>query len=311
MAMYPPSRAARFFVVIGFSFFVLLLHSIDKRQTYARLELIHVHSGWHHNVNADSDQDTNKSSLERGGQEFTRVHACEQSYGVQFQTDSEYVSQKIFENLNLNSESFVIEVGGFEGDWMLRMFKLYEIGFYAVLEPVWTFFNILMRESDYLPQGKIKPLNIGLGAKDDIINVKMIDDRTSVYNRQTESRQSESWQSESRNTSEPTTDLYIVGVERFFRDIGIGMSDDGFKGHLDLLILDCEGCEYDVLDYLLRTPKVLHFIHIIMFRSHRFKGHEQEMIRKYCTYQELLPLTHDLRFQQKFSWDVWTLRKMM
>ncbi|XP_033727486.1 uncharacterized protein LOC117316820 [Pecten maximus] len=301
--MYPPSRAARFLVVIGFSFFVLLLHSIDKRQTYARLEFIDVNSGWYQN--SVSGHDKNRSS---GGREKNSFEVCEKTYNVEFQTVSAYASQRIYENLHLNSDCFVIEVGGFEGEAMRTLFQVYDIGFYVVVEPIWKYYKTLIKKSKHLPQGRIQALNIGLGEKDDTVKVKTTGNWTGLYNGQTKN-----WQSENGDNGtkpEQMADINIIGVERFFKEIGIG-STDGVRGQLDLLILDCEGCEYDVLDYLVKSPNVLHYIRVIMFRSHRFKGHEQEMIHKYCTYQELLPLTHEILFQKKFSWEVWRLRNKM
>ncbi|XP_060068132.1 uncharacterized protein LOC132548294 [Ylistrum balloti] len=295
--MYPLGRAARFFLVIIFSFFILLLHSIDKRQTYARLQLIDVTSGWYHH--AESSQDKYPFFGKRGEKDFD---ICKQTYGVEFQRHSEYSSHKVFENLHLNSESFVIEVGGFKGELMRELFQLYDIGLYVTVEPVWQYYKVLISKLKHLPQGKIQAHNIGLGAKDDKIQVKPAGNRTSSFGKQ---RLQEEF-GKNGNESEQMADLSIRSVERFFQDMGIGGEDQ-----LDLLILDCEGCEYDVLDYLLKSPDVLHYIRVIMFQSHKFKGHRKELVRKYCTYQQLLPLTHEIQFQNKFSWEVWTLRNKM
>ncbi|XP_069106578.1 uncharacterized protein [Argopecten irradians] len=317
--MYPIGRAFRFFLLIGFCFFILLLHSIDKKQTYARLEFIDATSDWFHLRTQDSGQGQNRTLI---GHEKSAFEICEQSYDVKFPTDSGYVSQEILESIYLNSESFVIEVGGFEGELMRKLFQLYDVGFYVVVEPIWKFYKNIIKKSKHLPQGRIQALNIGLGAEDDtrVSNkVKASGNHTNVYNEQT--KHSESENGENGNEPERILDVNIIGVDRFFKEIGFG-TDNGVRGHgfgidnkvrgqLDLLILDCEGCEYDVFDYLLKSPDLMRYIRVIMFRPHRFKGHTENMIRRYCYYQEMLPLTHEILFKKKFSWEIWTLRIKM
>lgn len=321
MLTYPPDRAIRFLCVIGFSFFVLILHSVDKRQTYARLRLPDTPS---RDLNREAGQETftkstelNFESLWNSLTEFQmrNVEKCTQAYDVDSEI-GEYlnlinpnVRYKLHEYLDSNS--FVIEVGGYEGDEVREFFGLYEIGRYVILEPVWEYYDILRERTNDLPQEALRIYNIGLGARDELVNVRKSGKDTSLYKyMESESSQSESRQTESRNDTAITSVLNIMNVEKFLIDMGIGQNY-GYKHQLDLLSMDCAGCEYDVLDYLLTSPNVLRNIRTIQFQSHRVKGHEKEMIKKYCAYQEVLSRTHEILFQHKFSWEAWTFRNKM
>ncbi|WAQ98412.1 hypothetical protein MAR_022785, partial [Mya arenaria] len=80
------------------------------------------------------------------------------------------------------------------------------------------------------------------------------------------------------------TPLYITNATEFMMKIGVGVFD------IDLLTMNCEGCEFEALETLLETNLVSHLKNI-QWATHSTIGGIKEPIERYCRIQELLSRT--------------------
>ena len=125
-------------------------------------------------------------------------------------------------------------------------------------------------------------MNIGLGKKTCAVNIDVRGEATSIF-------------AKAGNTT-----VKLVSSLEFFTKIGVGYFD------IDLLTMDCEGCELDILDDLLENNMMQYFKNI-QFESHshvtRLKRDNWE--ERYCRMQQYLTRSHRLTFQYKHVWENW------
>jgi FkbM family methyltransferase len=74
-------------------------------------------------------------------------------------------------------------------------------------------------------------------------------------------------------------------------------------GTLDLLHLNCEGCEYELMESLIKA-NLISKIKTIQIGTHKYKG-IQNISSRYCNIVSVLTKTHKADFQQIFGWDRW------
>ncbi|XP_062591894.1 uncharacterized protein LOC134253386 [Saccostrea cucullata] len=180
----------------------------------------------------------------------------------------------------LNEESFMIEVGGNWG-WDAGNFsKLYNMH-YVILEPLRPYADIL--EEKFQGNEKVSIYNVGLGSKNERVMVTPQGNNacaTTKFSKKT-----------------GTVPIYIINAIDFLTDLGVGLID------LDLMTMNCEGCEFEVLETLVE------FNLIEKIRNIQWATHTQISIHdpwgRYCRIQELLKRTHRPTYQYKFNWESW------
>ncbi|XP_060607303.1 uncharacterized protein LOC132759527 [Ruditapes philippinarum] len=149
-----------------------------------------------------------------------------------------------------------------------------------ILEPVQQYANIL--KNKFANNSRITVLNIGLGEKTATVNIDVKGEATNVLEK-----------------GGNTTVKLIRSID-FFTNIGVGSFD------IDLLTMDCEGCELQVLESLLENNMINYFKNI-QFESHShvmgFKRNDWQ--RRYCVIQEYMSRSHRLTFQYKHVWENW------
>lgn len=180
----------------------------------------------------------------------------------------------------LDENSVVIEAGGHMGVDVHELNSRWHPGNYHVLEPIKKFYDSLKKRFE--KDSNIKIYDYGIGSKDEIFYVDDTNDATSVF------KKSKS------NKKEP---LKIVAAKKFLKEIGVPNSD------VDLLTMNCEGCEYDLLDYLISSGDI-QYVKNVQFQAHRIAGVCLPVTR-YCIYQHLLKRTHQASFMHKFWWESW------
>ncbi len=77
-------------------------------------------------------------------------------------------------------------------------------------------------------------------------------------------------------------------------------------GELTLLHMNCEGCEYEVLERLIDTDLIKH-VRYLQFETHRPKSIQSTIAERYCSLQERLNNTHNREFGIPWAWERWTL----
>jgi hypothetical protein len=74
--------------------------------------------------------------------------------------------------------------------------------------------------------------------------------------------------------------------------------------HVDLLHVNCEGCEFPVLEYLLRSPWIARVRHLLV-QFHSFR--DVDAVDRRCTLRAQLARTHRLAWDRSFVWERWDL----
>ena len=88
-----------------------------------------------------------------------------------------------------------------------------------------------------------------------------------------------------------------------FRDIKKGSKDRKGSDAIDLLHVNCEGCEWEMFDNLIET-KVLESIKSIQFSAHYF-SQVPNLLSRYCKLKKTLAMTHKMVYGQSFGWERW------
>ncbi|XP_069107955.1 uncharacterized protein [Argopecten irradians] len=212
------------------------------------------------------------------------VEKCFSSYMdvIQDSYDAELIDRNIryTSHSYLTQQSVVIEAGGHRGIDTGEINSRFRPGYYYVLEPVPSFYNLLVQK--FNESKNVVVFNFGIDSSDGTFHIQeSSNDAVSIFAPRNETGEK----------------IYIVDTTKFFEKISVRSRD------VDLITMDCEGCEYAVLDRLLTTDYIRHF------RNIQFQPHRIDRIcfplRRYCWYQELLRKTHKLSFQFKFLWENW------
>jgi FkbM family methyltransferase len=174
---------------------------------------------------------------------------------------------------NLNAQSIVMDVGGFEGQWASDIYAMYHATVY-VFEPIEAFYNKIQKRFTHNPH--IKAFHYGLSDKNDQPELSVEDLASSAYKR--------------------ADNMESVVV----RDILIVMDELGLQ-HIDLIKLNIEGEEYPLLEYLIRTGNITRFKNI-QVQFHNFM--ENAQTRMDAIHQELAK-THRITYQYEFVWESW------
>lgn len=184
----------------------------------------------------------------------------------------------------LNNTSTVLDIGGNTGLDATNIVAWFHPKLYVILEPVKLYYDHLVKLFSYKPTVKVFPfgagstniqLNISISGKDG--------DATSVF---------------TLNTNQTVT-IQLFNITEIF--LGLGLS---CLKVLDLLTINCEGCEFEVLEELLKTNIIL-FIKNIQFASHTNLPRLKNSKERYCRIQMLLSRTHVISYQYKFIWESW------
>lgn len=219
-------------------------------------------------------------------EQTTRVNQCVQTYEAQRKQGLEREitgrSIRYTTHSHLSQDSFVIEAGGHMGVDVQELNSRYHPGTYIVLEPVPKFYNALVDR--FKTSTNVQVHRYGIDASDGefYVNDKH-NDGASIFKKGQETGQV------SR----------IMNATKFFENVSVRSRD------VDLLTMNCEGCEYAVIDLLLSTNYIRHF-KSIQFQPHKIDGICYP-VKRFCWYQELLTKTHKLTFQFKFVWENWIM----
>lgn len=184
----------------------------------------------------------------------------------------------------LTSESVVIEVGGNKGDDASAVIELYRPYMYIVLEPMKLVFRKLKER--FIGTKNVMVYNFGLGALNGIFYVNIEGEEgefTSLY----------------RSSSvKGTCSLKIVNATSFFLLLGVGCYE------VELLILNCGGCEFDVIESLLASNLINFFRHVHLV-SHSSLESVPDSVERYCRIQQMLLRTHRPTYQFRFVTETW------
>lgn len=178
-------------------------------------------------------------------------------------------------NYELNMNSIVFDLGGFEGQWTNDIYERYHCQIF-VFEPVKSFYNnILMR---FKGIDKIKPYNIGLSNDNKTCEISLDQDGSSLYKKR-----------------DKTQTIELVNAIDFLEINKISK--------IDLMKINIEGGEYDLLEYLISNDYIRNILDIqIQFHDCPEINGKGRMKR----IQSELSKTHALTYQYyPYVWENW------
>lgn len=177
---------------------------------------------------------------------------------------------------NLNADSVVLDLGGYEGQWASDIFAMYLCKVY-IFEPIKNFaINI---EKRFAKNDKLKVFNFGLGGKTRKEKLFFKEDGTSIF-----------------GTGSETEDISVVDIVEFIEKHNLKK--------IDLIKLNIEGMEYEVLERLI-DANLIKNITDIQIQFHNVAPDSETRMR---AIQRRLAETHKPTYQYEFVFENWTLK---
>lgn len=174
---------------------------------------------------------------------------------------------------DLNSDSVVIDLGGYKGQWASDIYARYNCRV-LVFEPVKTFAENI--EKRFRKNPRVEVFRFALGANRRQAIIALGDDGSSVY----------------RNAPEKET-IQFEEVGEFFAKHNINS--------IDLMKVNIEGGEYELLPRLFEAGLVNRIKHI-QIQFHDVEAGSETRMKEIC---RELSKTHKPTYQYKFVWENW------
>ena len=176
----------------------------------------------------------------------------------------------------LNSNSIVMDVGGYLGDWSSEINERYHPVLY-VYEPVPEFFDSLeLRFSRYK---NVHLKKYGLSGNSEIMPISIDADGSSLFGGKSK-----------------TIKISIVDVIDEMRQENIN--------EVDIIKINIEGAEYDLLQRIIDSGLTSKF-KVLQIQFHNFVV---DAIVRRDNIRSALALTHQLKYDYPFIWEEWVRR---
>lgn len=176
-------------------------------------------------------------------------------------------------NYNLNKDSIVFDVGGYQGKWSSKINELYNCNIF-IFEPIKSYYEKLT--IDFNGNQNVKIFNFGLSNKNSKISINILGDGSSIY-----------IDGKNKETIE------LKSIESFIINENINS--------VDLLKLNVEGEEYNIMESIFESGlqnKIINY----QIQFHNFIpdcDHRREQIRN------KLKETHNEIYCYDFVWESW------
>jgi FkbM family methyltransferase len=171
----------------------------------------------------------------------------------------------------------VIDLGGYEGQWAADIFCKYACNIH-IFEPFKEFAKNI--ESRFNRNSKVTIYNYGLSKANTVEKLNISADSSSTFKDGNES-----------------VEIQLIKIDDFLDKHNIN--------HIDLMKINIEGGEYDLLEYLVQSERILLFENIQV----QFHDFVPNAVDRMHTIQSNLSKTHYLTFQYEFVWENWKLKK--
>jgi len=188
----------------------------------------------------------------------------------EYKRDSEF---SILYDFNLDKNSIVVDVGGYQGDWSAEISARYTSNIY-IFEPVKDYYLSILRRFNRNP--KIKVFKYGLADKRSKEKICLANDGSSTYK------------------SKPEKEEIILQKASSF------LAKQNIKD-IDLMKINIEGGEYALCDDLIKN-NVIKKINNLMIQFHDIVPDAKNKMQKL---HKRLKKTHHLTFQYEFVWENW------
>ena len=178
---------------------------------------------------------------------------------------------------DFNENSIVFDIGGYKGEFARDIFCKYNCTIY-IFEPIKEFYDIIKKR--FINNSKIKAFNFGLGNLDKIVQISLIDDRSSVL-----------------NMNGDLIKVKIKSINEFIKNQNIK--------NIDLVKMNIEGAEYELLESIISENNQIK-IENLQIQFHDFVI--DNAFDKMKSIQKELVKTHELTYQYEFVWENWKLK---
>ena len=173
----------------------------------------------------------------------------------------------------LTSESVVLDIGGYSGDWSLQIANRYNPHLF-IFEPVPFFFEKIQHK--FASNSKVKVFNYGLSDTTQRKAISILEDGSSVF-----------------RSSDNRLDVSFVNICEFLENTTIGK--------IDLVKINIEGGEYLLLPKMVDSG-IVNMCMDIQVQFHNFVPGAYELRRDI---RESLSRTHRLTYDFSFVWENW------
>lgn len=196
----------------------------------------------------------------------------------------------------------VMDVGGnvaaFDSQEFRRMLPDAEIHIY---EPVPAFFGPL--NEAWLSDTKAHIHDYGLGGETGAILLER-KDLNGIATFIMDGRREVSNEAKTPQLESDTITMKVMdGKKEISRLLELGYS------HIDLLHMNCEGCEWELLERLIQADTLKHVKYIqVSFHNYGERG-IGNILPRYCLIREALTRTHEKIIALPFGWERWILKK--
>ncbi len=174
---------------------------------------------------------------------------------------------------DLNTNSIVFDIGGYEGKWAANIFSKY-CCFIHIFEPVIEFASRI--ENKFSRNKKVTVYKFGLSNENKTSKISVDKNSSSFY--------------ESGNT---IINARLVRAIDFIRKNRIGK--------IDLMKINIEGGEYDLLEHLIDSGFIKNITNV-QVQFHDFIPNAKKRME---SIQKMLKKTHRLTYQYIFVWENW------
>ena len=176
-------------------------------------------------------------------------------------------------NYELNEDSVVIDLGGYEGQWAADIFCKYTSNIH-IFEPYKEFAKNIQER--FKKNAKVIVYAYGLSNAGAIEKLNISADGSSTFKH-----------------GEQFADIELVKIDYFL--------DQHRISNIDLIKINIEGGEFDLLEYLIKSEKKLLFKNIQV----QFHDFIPNAVARMHAIQNELSKTHYLTYQYEFVWENW------
>ncbi|CAF1157519.1 unnamed protein product [Rotaria sordida] len=194
-----------------------------------------------------------------------------------------------FKNL-LNSSSLIIEIGGNTGLDTSQFITLYNSSIIS-FEPLVTMSEALKEKFKTNSKIEIQPYGLGNRARN--LSIELFDSNnmgTSIFRKLS-----------SKNSSK-IQQIQLLDIVQVIDNIRKTKTKYGI---IDMISINCEGCEFEILPALILNNLTQYF-RIIQFASHM--GFLAESPCIYCQIEQALERTHQIIYHYTMLWEAWVLK---
>ncbi len=190
----------------------------------------------------------------------------------------------------LNSSSLIVEVGGNIGQDTSKFIQLYNSSIIS-FEPLVPMAKDLIEKFKTNPKIEIQPYGLGDRARN--LSVEPVDSSntgTSIFRKI------------SSTNSSIIQQIQLLEVVQVIENIRRTKTKDGM---IDMISMNCEGCEFEIIPALILNNLTQYF-RIIQFATHIDVLKNASCI--YCQIEQALERTHKIIYRYTMLWEAWVLK---